>query len=95
MAIGVSGCALGAWTITQATEIGVPLLNSGFSASRHALVNTHALSTVELLISPTRQRHPCDGSIVELLGNPGLIDKRLCVGIVGANVVSDWVSRDS
>lgn len=75
MAIGVSGCSLGAWMITQATEVGVLLLNSGISASRHALVNTHAHSTVELLIYPARQRDSCDGSILEILANPGLNDQ--------------------
>lgn len=67
MAIGVTGCTPGAGPITHTTEVSAPFWNSGFSASRHALVNMHARSIVELFIIPARQRRPCAGSSVELL----------------------------
>lgn len=90
MAIGVSGCTPNAGPITHTTEVSAPFWNSGFSASRHALVKMLARSTVELFIIPSRQRHPCAGSIVELLADPGSIDKCLRVGTVGFDVYSNW-----
>lgn len=78
--------------ITPVSVSGVPSWNSGFSASRHTLANTHERSTVELFLIAARQRQSCADSIVELLANPGKSISALAWGNVGTDIFSGLAS---